>query len=374
MPFIIQTIHSGGGRYVAEQPDQIPQFLTVRPSPDELNWMRRGLGQPGGKIPVFDENDNPVDPKIVRRCLEQQWVEPWIGNQKNPDNLYMACRLSPLGRRLVGREPQLVDRPQKDRQEGDSEVSRSDEGQLDRDKKNQMLLESLEVMAHRSRRNIGINPRVARAMTIGSLAVLLLAVPLVIWQGWRLMEQSETPAQPETQVLAPAMEAPEPEAQVAEAVPLETAEPLASEPEANQAEPSPPPALPAKPDVAPEPVAESAAEPAVADAAEEAPPASDVTTETLPQAVQDTIEEAEQIAETSLAEAVPSEAPAADPDVAAPPVNASAEEPAPLPDAPAEPVASQASSEEETSLPAAAGQPEAVSQAANAETQPEPGR
>ncbi|MEJ2027151.1 MAG: hypothetical protein P8X52_06795, partial [Limibacillus sp.] len=144
---------------MADQPDQIPQFLAVRPSPEELNWMRRGLGQPGGKIPVFDENDNPVDPKIVRRCLEQQWVEPWIGNQKNPNNLYMACRLSPLGRRLVGREPQLVDHGEKRKQETDSEVSSAADGKLDRDKKNQMLLETLEVMAHRSRRDIGISPR-----------------------------------------------------------------------------------------------------------------------------------------------------------------------------------------------------------------------
>jgi hypothetical protein len=179
----------GKGSAVSDQPDKIPQFLAVRPTQEELRWMRRGLNQPGGKIPVFDESDTPVDPKIVLRCLEQQWVEPWVGNQKNPNNLYMACRLSPLGRRLCTSEPQVVRPDQKV-----TYVEDENEAGLDRDAKNKMLLETLEVIASRSKRDVGQSAFLGKTITFGSIAVLLIAVPLVVWQAFRVMESQQAPA------------------------------------------------------------------------------------------------------------------------------------------------------------------------------------
>ena len=47
------------------------------PSLAELFYLRRGLGQPGGKLPLFDLDGQAVAAATVRRCLDQGWAEPW---------------------------------------------------------------------------------------------------------------------------------------------------------------------------------------------------------------------------------------------------------------------------------------------------------
>lgn len=71
-----------------------------RPSPAQLSWLRRGLDQPAGKLPLFDAGGQRINHRIVTSCLEHGWVEPWFSNPLKPD--WLVCKLTPLGRRLAG--------------------------------------------------------------------------------------------------------------------------------------------------------------------------------------------------------------------------------------------------------------------------------
>ena len=69
------------------------------PTLPELFYLRRGLSQPGGKLPLFDLDGQAVAEAIVRRCLERGWTEPWFNNPLKPD--WLVCKLTPTGRRLA---------------------------------------------------------------------------------------------------------------------------------------------------------------------------------------------------------------------------------------------------------------------------------
>jgi len=65
----------------------------------ELIYLRRGLLQPGGKLPLFDLNGQQVSPRIVRDCLARGLVEPWFPNPLKPD--WLVCRLTETGRHVA---------------------------------------------------------------------------------------------------------------------------------------------------------------------------------------------------------------------------------------------------------------------------------
>lgn len=69
------------------------------PSLSEVLYLRRGLDQPGGKLPLFDLDGQDVDPTVVRRCLDRGWAEPWFNNPLKPD--WLVCKLTAAGRRMV---------------------------------------------------------------------------------------------------------------------------------------------------------------------------------------------------------------------------------------------------------------------------------
>jgi hypothetical protein len=64
-------------------------------------WLRRGLDQPGGKLPLFDEFGQHIDPRTVRACIEQGWAEPWYANPLKPD--WQVCKLTASGRAMAMR-------------------------------------------------------------------------------------------------------------------------------------------------------------------------------------------------------------------------------------------------------------------------------
>jgi hypothetical protein len=70
-----------------------------RPIKTQLHWLRRGLGQPGGKLPLFDEDGRQIGEKTVRSCIEHGWATPWFDNPIKPD--WMICKLTDLGRRVA---------------------------------------------------------------------------------------------------------------------------------------------------------------------------------------------------------------------------------------------------------------------------------
>ena len=69
------------------------------PKLDEVLYLRRGLTQPGGKLPLFDLDGQRVAAALVRRCLAAGWATPWFSNPLKPD--WLVCKLTPLGRRVA---------------------------------------------------------------------------------------------------------------------------------------------------------------------------------------------------------------------------------------------------------------------------------
>lgn len=70
-----------------------------RPNAIQRRYLARGLGQPGGKLPLFDEDGQPVHPRLVRTCVARGWAEPWFRNPLKAD--WLVCRLTQAGRRAV---------------------------------------------------------------------------------------------------------------------------------------------------------------------------------------------------------------------------------------------------------------------------------
>lgn len=71
------------------------------PTPTQRAWLRRGLDQPGGKLPLFDRFGQNIDQRTVRACIEQGWAEPWYRNPLKAD--WVVCKLTPRGRVIASR-------------------------------------------------------------------------------------------------------------------------------------------------------------------------------------------------------------------------------------------------------------------------------
>ena len=69
------------------------------PTMVEMLYLRRGLSQTGGKLPLFDMDGQDVAEDIVRRCLARGWAVPWFNNPLKPD--WLVCKLTAAGRRLA---------------------------------------------------------------------------------------------------------------------------------------------------------------------------------------------------------------------------------------------------------------------------------
>jgi hypothetical protein len=80
------------------------------PSPVQRAWLKRGLDQPGGKLPLFDRQGQEIDPRTIQACVEQGWAEPWFNNPIKPG--WLVCKLTESGRKAVAgraaRAPKLV--------------------------------------------------------------------------------------------------------------------------------------------------------------------------------------------------------------------------------------------------------------------------
>jgi hypothetical protein len=72
------------------------------PSPAQRAWLKLGLDQPGGKLPLFDRQGQAIDPRTIQACVEQGWAEPWFKNPIKPD--WLVCKLTEAGRKAaIGR-------------------------------------------------------------------------------------------------------------------------------------------------------------------------------------------------------------------------------------------------------------------------------
>ena len=74
-----------------------------RPTAPQLRWLRRGLDQAGGKLPLFDEVGQRVSERTVKSCIDRGWAAPWFANPLKPD--WQVCKLTETGRALLERQP-----------------------------------------------------------------------------------------------------------------------------------------------------------------------------------------------------------------------------------------------------------------------------
>jgi hypothetical protein len=81
----------------------------IYPTSVQRAWLRRGLDEPGGKLPLFDKYGQQIDARTIKSCIEQGWAEPWFANPLKPD--WLVCKLTAAGRRLLGEPATGADAP-----------------------------------------------------------------------------------------------------------------------------------------------------------------------------------------------------------------------------------------------------------------------
>ena len=69
-------------------------------TPAQRAYLTRGLTQPGGKLPLFDELGQRYSRRTIESCLEHGWAEPWFKNPIAPD--WLVCKLTAAGRAALG--------------------------------------------------------------------------------------------------------------------------------------------------------------------------------------------------------------------------------------------------------------------------------
>ena len=72
--------------------------VNTGPTVAQLKWLKRGLLQPGGKLPLFDDSGQRVNTRTIESCISQGWAEPWFTNPIKPD--WLVCKLTKEGRRI----------------------------------------------------------------------------------------------------------------------------------------------------------------------------------------------------------------------------------------------------------------------------------
>ncbi|MBN9671429.1 hypothetical protein JF539_13860 [Labrenzia aggregata] len=66
---------------------------TGKLSAPQKRWLRKGLAQPGGKLPLFDDDGREIPARTIRACIDAGWAEPWFSNPIKPD--WLVCKLTP---------------------------------------------------------------------------------------------------------------------------------------------------------------------------------------------------------------------------------------------------------------------------------------
>jgi hypothetical protein len=80
---------------------------SVRPTEAQRRYLERGLTEPGGKLPLFDDTGREVPRKTIESCVAHGWAELWVVNPIKPD--WLVCRLTPEGYRALGKAPPKSD-------------------------------------------------------------------------------------------------------------------------------------------------------------------------------------------------------------------------------------------------------------------------
>ncbi len=72
----------------------------AKPTWAQTRYLIRGLKEPGGKLPLFDDEGQEIDLRTIRSCVVRGWAEPWFANPVKPD--WLVCKLTPSGYKILG--------------------------------------------------------------------------------------------------------------------------------------------------------------------------------------------------------------------------------------------------------------------------------
>ena len=71
----------------------------TRLSAQEQSYLQKGLNQPGGKLPLFDESGQEISRRVINNCMEKGYAQRWFANPLKPE--WLVCRLTEQGRRAL---------------------------------------------------------------------------------------------------------------------------------------------------------------------------------------------------------------------------------------------------------------------------------
>ena len=77
--------------------NRLPKGPSNRPTPRQLEWLRRGLDRPSGDLPMFDTYGQRVSDRTMKSCVERGWAETRDAAMRD----WQLCQLTSAGRRLL---------------------------------------------------------------------------------------------------------------------------------------------------------------------------------------------------------------------------------------------------------------------------------
>lgn len=71
----------------------------ARPTAVQVAYLRRGLAEAGGKLPLFDRDGQRYSRRTIQSCIDQGWATPWFRNPVKPD--WLICKLTEAGETVL---------------------------------------------------------------------------------------------------------------------------------------------------------------------------------------------------------------------------------------------------------------------------------
>jgi len=65
----------------------------------ERDYLKAGIKQPGGKLPLFDRRGQAISSSLIQACIKKGYAERWFANPLKPD--WLVCRLTDKGRKAL---------------------------------------------------------------------------------------------------------------------------------------------------------------------------------------------------------------------------------------------------------------------------------
>ena len=70
-----------------------------RPTNAQKKYLKLGSNQPGGKLPLFDQNGQRINERTIQACMKAGWCEPWARNPIEPK--WLVCKLTKDGQEVI---------------------------------------------------------------------------------------------------------------------------------------------------------------------------------------------------------------------------------------------------------------------------------